>query len=342
VVCFASDRDAQAAAHLEQCLERRPNNPVLRGQLAGCLVALRLYSQALQQTDRALEGAPDLAEFYRSRAFIRARLKEKGALDGDVRRFEVLSRILPRAFWSKALVEDSLTVSSRRVLALPVSQDGEVPFARPGRDGPTEEIQPDEIDVRAQLARAFSQAGAPELAAAELDKILWLEPDHLAAREMRAELAIKAQRFDAARRDLDAVLNHPGLIEYLGQNPQRFQPFYDNTTRLYLLSGRLEEARTVARRARDLAVILKRHYGASQYYLARVYAVSGRSEPHFIADAADQLFRAFLANPDFQKWYRQDSWFDPVRSQVDAELGQRPDPVELHRDRAQRLHPVEH
>jgi serine/threonine protein kinase len=338
VVSYGQGGLARAAAHLEQCLRRRPDNPVLRGQLAGCLEALDQYHEALQQSDRALERAPDIAEFYRTRAFVRAKSGEIGKLPDDLRHFEMLSQTLPHTFWGIVRPGASLETSTQYVLEFPTALGGESRFIRGAHHDEIGEIPPDEINARARLAKAISDAEAPELATAELDKVLLLEPDHIAAREIRAEQAIKSQQFDAAQRDLDRVLNDPGLIEYLRENPQRFQPFYDNTTRLYLLNGKVEEARVIARRARDFALILKRHYGASQYYLARVYAVSGRSDPQFIKDAADQLFLAFVANPDYQKWYTQDSWFDAVRVQVNAELKQRPDPVEIHRRRTS--HPL--
>src|SRR5207249_4939809 len=100
VVAYRLGRSAEAAAHLEQCLERRPKNPVLRGQLAGCLMRLGYYDEALTHCDQALQDAPELAEFYRTRAFIRAKLRQTRGLDQDIRHFELLSRILPRTFWS--------------------------------------------------------------------------------------------------------------------------------------------------------------------------------------------------------------------------------------------------
>ena len=49
----------------------RPDNPAIRGYRAACLAWLDRYPEALQECNVALTGAPDLAELYRTRAFIR-------------------------------------------------------------------------------------------------------------------------------------------------------------------------------------------------------------------------------------------------------------------------------
>jgi hypothetical protein len=181
------------------------------------------------------------------------------------------------------------------------------------------DIPPEEIPVRAQLALRIYQAGELDLAKAELDKILMLQPDHIAARMMRVELAIETRRFDAAQRDFDAVLNHPRLVDYLRDNPNPFVPFY-NISRLYLCAEMLPEARRVARAALDFSIFLKKDCGRSHFYLARVEAVAARTDPGLIEGASNQLFKAFQAHRDFQRWYQREDWFDPVRIAMDAEL----------------------
>ena len=70
------------------------------------------------------------------------------------------------------------------------------------------------------------------------------------------------------------------------------------------MAGRADEARTVAERARDLAIRLDHDSRPAHFNLARVYAVLGQSDPDLIQEAAKQLYRAFIAHPDFQRWYR--------------------------------------
>ena len=87
----------------------------------------------------------------------------------------------------------------------------------------------------------------------------------------------------------------------------------------------------MAQTARDFSYHLKRDIGLSQFYLAKVYAVNGRSDPRYIKQAAEQIYRAFVANPDFKQWYQGDRDFDPVRTQIDAALQQMKDPAEVRR-----------
>src|SRR5262249_28078293 len=141
----------------------------------------------------------------RTRAFIRARLKETRGLDTDIRHFEVLSRILPRAFWGGTAILARLAEGSA------------------GRRDATEigEVAPEELDARTVLATEVSDAGDWELAEAEFGKVLLVDPDHLAARFLRAIGAVKAQDFDQAQPDLEVVLCHSDLLEYLRGDPLR-------------------------------------------------------------------------------------------------------------------------
>ena len=86
----------EAQRHLERCLKRRPQNAVLHIFLAGCQQELGQFPEALEECNLALEFAPDLAEWYRSRAFIRAASGQTIGLSDDIQHFELLSHILPR------------------------------------------------------------------------------------------------------------------------------------------------------------------------------------------------------------------------------------------------------
>ena len=309
VASYGLDRTAEAAGHLEQCLERRPENPVLQGQLAGCLMRLGKHQQALERCNQALEGAPELAEFYRTRAFIRAKLRQTTGLDKDIRHFELLSRMLPRTFWGGTALLARLT---------------EGPAGR-GDKVEVVEIPPEELDARTVLATEIFDAGDRELAATEFAKILLVEPDHLAARFARGIRAVKAGDYDQARRDLDRVLYHPDLLVYLRDNPGRWRQLRE-VANLYLERGRVEEARALARRDLDLAIDLKddrglsQYQGMSHYQLAQVQAVAGRTDPPAITEAAQQLARAFRAHPAYRQYYQRDRRFDPVRTRLDAAL----------------------
>jgi serine/threonine protein kinase len=72
VVSFRLRQWSEAASHLNDCLRRRPGNAALRGQYASCLWELGLLDEALNQCSRTIESAPDQAEFYQERGFVRA------------------------------------------------------------------------------------------------------------------------------------------------------------------------------------------------------------------------------------------------------------------------------
>jgi hypothetical protein len=142
---------------------------------------------------------------------------------------------------------------------------------------------------------------------------------------LRVEEAIAARRFDAARSDLDAVL---GRLQREGPVRDRKVALQRllNVTILYLKAGKVDDARIVAERARDVATELGDLIASSHYQLARVYAVLGASDPDLIDQAAEQLFQAFIADPNLLQFYHGESpQFDPVRTRIDAALGRRKD-----------------
>ena len=330
---FGQGDSSGAAHHLTQCLKRRPGNAVIQAQLSGCLIALKQYPQALELCDRALERAPNYAELYFTRAFARAASQQTGGLIDDLRRFEMFRGILPRSFWDGAEAEDPVkdAGSIATVSRFPMATDDRPSLARRlGRDEAAG-IAPEEVEARAALAGILRQDGLFPLAGAEAEKILVIQPDHIPARLLRVEQAIAARRFDAARSDLDAVLGLPELEDYVRDDNGSLNLLMDITL-FYLMAGRADDARTVAERTRDLAIQFRRDVGWSHFNLAMVYAALGESDPHLIDEAAKQLFRAFIAHPDFQQLYRRETrWFDPVRARIDAALGRMEDPAVVRR-----------
>ncbi len=312
-MCYGLGRISEAAGHLEQCLQRRPQNPVLLGQLAGCLIALKRHPEALQLCDQALELAPEQAEFYRTRAFIKAKLGQTGDLADDLGHLGT---------WRQTGDSPS-SQDYRERLSLEEWPIDRWP-AQLGSRGEVEAIRPEEIETRLELTDAIRDAGDSALAKTELDQIRRINPDDFRTRMKRVEYAIKDQHFDDARRELDAVLNHPGLLDQLCQiSPNGFTPFFMVTHR-YLKEEKVEEARMVAERAKDLAIHFERDFAKSQYNLAQVYAVMGRrSDPRFIKEAATQLSDAFATLPYLRQWYRADRWWlYSERTRLDAALRQ--------------------
>jgi len=331
---------AEAAGHLEQCLKLRPANPMLHNDLAACLMELDRNREAFQESEKAIEGAPDLAEFYRTRAYIRTTL---GPTDGpslaeDLQHFEILSRLLPRGFLSEPFADPDQPSSSPTPpkSRFPASLDlGTLVSNQPAElDGHGRKVELDsqELFARARLALRIGEAGELDIAAFELGKILILEPDEIAVRMSRAILSIDTRRFEAAQRDLDALLTNPRLIEHIQKEPAFIREFH-YASRRYCLNGKFQEGRAIARRALDLAITLRLPRGESHYNMARAYAMSARIDPKFIAGAADQLYLVFVASPFNNRNYTMDPAFEPVRYQIDAELRKKPDPTELYQQR---------
>ena len=161
-MCFRLDRNAEAADHLRQCLKRRPENAVLRVQLAACLSLINQLDEALRECDQALEGATELADLFQNRAFIRAFSRRTEGIAEDIEHFELLSHTLPRAFWGRRSLAQGNPPEQRPldVLDLPSSAGfGSHPTGRVVRLGPevdTDDVDfdADELNARYALARS--------------------------------------------------------------------------------------------------------------------------------------------------------------------------------------------
>jgi len=330
--------------------------------LATCLLQLGLRDDALQlgllddalhECSRALDSAPDYAEFYRSRAFIRVSLDQTEGVKDDLRQYELLRRFLTRGFFRNPPGQGAgnplpATVpASQRALDLDfnpgfTAQPGD-PLVEP------EEIEPDELDARAALALSIitkagtnkfrdeaaetdlttprAHASTPDalaIASAELEKILTLDPQHLIARMMRMMQSLEQGHLQEARNDLDLVLNHPNLIAELRKNPQVFRFLYLAAQR-FARYGLIAEALRIADMAVACSIELKQYQGRSHYYKAMVLSVAARSDWTQVALAAKQLQLAIHANDRFKEWYQGDKHFDPVRMRINAALDRLPE-----------------
>ena len=293
-------------------------DPMLRGQLAACLTLLDRNPDALGLCDRAVEMAPNHAEFYRTRAIIRANLGQADGSAHDIDQFEMLDHLLPvDPLWSADLAYSRDDHHGPKYLAELAMEPWS---SRLGIGDESGDHPPEDIDFRLRLSEAIHKSGDYVGARAELDRTLAFEPDHLPTRMKSVEYAIDAHQFDAARRDLEAILNHPGLLDHLRKTPDRFVPLFLMTYG-YLKSSRVADAQLVAQRAAELAGQIGRDLDKCQYNLAQVYAVKGRTDTRFIKEAADQLSRAFVACPYLRQWYQDDSWYlNSVRVPLDVEL----------------------
>ena len=232
---YGLDRFAEAVNHLHQCIQRRDRNSVLSGQLAGCLMKLGCYDEAIKECNRAIAGAPDYAELFRSRAWIRVASGKTEGLAEDIQHFELLSGRLPRSLlcnlptpWA---MEGGRPTSPTRpnFWTMPTALDIETRranwTAEFEAEGKNREVDADDLDARAVLAVSIRQAGEFELASAELEKILILDPDHILGLWMHALEAIEARQFDRAKRDLECAPGPSGADRILPQKPRVHQHF---------------------------------------------------------------------------------------------------------------------
>jgi hypothetical protein len=269
----------------------------------------------------------------------------------DIQNFELLSNLLPRSFWgqTRRAGEDggSHQSSPHSVLDFPANLTAASRFGEGAALGKATwkngEIDQDELVARASFASMLREANEPVLAKVEFGKILALDPDHIGARMTRARQSIEADRLDEAFPDLEFVLNHPGLLDYLRNEPLLLSSipgpsnslitYLHYVSRHYCQRGQFDKGRTIARRVLEVATLLNRPLAASHYNLARVNVLAAPIEPNFIENAAKQLYRAFAAHPMYRRNYEQDLAFDVVRVQIDAILDQKPDPNEHYQRR---------
>jgi tetratricopeptide (TPR) repeat protein len=311
------ERMADTVVHLQACLEKRPNNPVLRGQLAGCLVRLGHFEDALEQCNLAIAGSPDFAEFYRTRAFIKVALGESADLAEDLRNFEIRSGVLPRR-----ILGDSLFTVAAPFATAAVGGHADLMPQVKRFSTPVRPVDRAELDARACLAKAIQlEIHDFDVANSEVNKILILDPDHLMALAFRATQSAENADFDAVRRDLDRLLNHEDLYDYTREHPDLIRQLTIISSHL-LLRRQTELAAVAASRAREVSRQLKdrwklsAHVGLSHYALARVYAVMGQNDPDSLDRCGRELYRAIRANEEFRTFFLKDKYFAPVRERL--------------------------
>lgn len=300
---------AAAADHLEACIARRPENPALRSQLAGCLYDLHRFDEALEQCDRALELDRDHAESYRTRAFIRGRLGQVDGVKADVRRFEVLTRHRGKVpLWGLRIDLGF----ARRPGEAPDRDiaDGDLPRRLLAAD-------PEDVDLRTALALQSLKAGDREAALAGLDEVLETNPDHLRARYLRAGLLLKIRR-DKAEGDLSYLLGHPRFEEMVRESDVTLHAFHYDSW-LLLQGHETGKALQVALRGLAYADRFKKMQGEAHYALACIHAVAGRSDPDQLPLVAAHLRDAFRHHPKFlREWFGPDPTFDDDRGEIEG------------------------
>jgi tetratricopeptide (TPR) repeat protein len=297
--------------------------------LASCLRELGRLDDALEACNQALQLAPEHAEFYRSRAFIRVEKGQTQELASDLHQFETLRRVLPRNILRdprlQTVNDDGQSGVVRLQQALQVVDDQES-SSNPGRRlGHLEDVDAADLEVRTFLAETIQKTGDTALAAAEIDKVLELDPTNLRARATRMMLELDSGERQEARSDLNFVLNHPDLDDYLLVDSVE-SGFFINATRKFASRHLVDDALQIADKLLTRRIDLGQYRGRFHYTKAVVHGVGGRSDLTHLELAARQLKFAFMANARYKEWYQRDPLFDPVRVQLDALIEELLDP----------------
>ncbi len=332
-----------AAEHLRRCVDRRPNNPALRVQLAALLLKVHRDTPqwlprppagaALAECERALALDPDYAEAKATRAMILQASGQAESVEADLDRFAVLAKFRNPA-------ETPMLRLKSRFYYGPnyrARSDAEKGLARQALDA-----DPGNHEDRALLAAGLAFDGEPEDAVAEFDRVLRADPAHLRARYQRAA---QVHRLDPRRAiaEYAAIIEEPRFEELFREEPLAIRAFHHVATAL-LLAGKLDEARAVAERAlahanrsgsfRDEVVFARQNAtdpvaysarGESHYLLARVHAVAARTDRDRLRPAVESLGRCFAIHEKFQKeWFAKDRLFDGVRDEIGERMGAGP------------------
>ena len=345
-VCFALGDHDEAVAYLGRCVERYPGNSVLRLQYAGCLWAratvsgaratsllektqsadpvqsprisapaatvsllekARSLEEAAAQYDRAQDLDPDFSETYLSRAFLRMELGQADEFLNDLNRFEVLAGLRRRPTSPFPSVLDLGGSSTAAV------HPGNLPAERPSS------LDPDEVTIRVRFANFLARMGRNDLAVAQTDRALALDPDHLLARYTRAVLRSKAG-LDGAGGDVVLVAEHPDAERLVGSNPDAVEAFLYATNHL-LRTGRADEALRVARRGAQFAARtdLGSWRGVLRFNLAQALLHASNGDPSLLRQAFEELDAAHHLAPAFvREQVARDPAFDVLRKMFGA------------------------
>jgi serine/threonine protein kinase/tetratricopeptide (TPR) repeat protein len=294
---------ATAVEYLDFCVARRPSNPALRTQIAGCLFHLGRLDEALAQCNQALALDPEFREAYRTRAFLWEGLGHTDHLQSDLNRFALLTRSQGQApFWK---------------VRFDLSQADSAFETPEGLDLPPRILaaNPEETDVRALFADRLAVRGRTDEALAEYNHVLNQDPDHLPARYRRGMLLCGLDH-DAATRDFSTLIEHPRLEELLRQDATAIRSFH-HVSWHYLLKGQVSEAVAIAQRGVDHAGSLAEPHlrAESHYALARALTLAARTDPALLSRAADHFRQARddYGQPTFDREFQDDPLIESLR-----------------------------
>lgn len=283
-VAFALNDARAAADHLNACVRARPDNAILRHQLAGCLYACRAFSEAEEQYAKAQALDPDNAETYLARTFLRVTLKQPQNFFADYTHFLVLTGRSP----------SEPDHAPRLNLSGPPEKSEE---SRPSRT--SDVVDPDEARIRFHFAKAFFDGGQDRLALRETEHALASDPSHLEARYLHGIL-LQRLGLPGYHRDFEQVARHPKLEESLrkARGGPILYSLHVTTSRL-INEGQFSEALQLARRGMELSSRHKAMPAGSRLNLALAMISSVGDDRELRAEALEHLIEAHRLDPKF-------------------------------------------
>ena len=160
-------------------------------------------------------------------------------------------------------------------------------------------------------------SGARTAAAAQLDKVLALDPGHFAARRVRMMQLLQEGRIKEAESDLELVLNHPDLAKHLKNDPDEEFEFFRLAARRFARDGFFDDALQISEKMVFLSRKYELHRGRALFAGATILAMGAQEDPGRLERAVYLLQKAFQANVRYWEWYQEETAFDRVRSLID-------------------------
>jgi serine/threonine protein kinase len=350
VVAERINEYVESVRHQRYCIGRSPDNPALHAQLASKLFCAARdmrqefkhdpFAEALQESDRALKLDPDFVPAYRIRAYLLNITGQAAAVQADLGRYIVLSRRLgsaPAAFLRGSLVSPGNNHFFKSL------QDQQT-LERLSRE--VLESDPNNPEIRTNLALLLKKAGRNSEALEEYDRVLKADPDRLRARYDRATL-IHLKDSDSAIKEYGRLIEHPQFEEFLCDNPIAMRTYHYVATDL-MERGKIDEAIAVmerclvlVNRSKALAIetLKSRQWlsytplapkGETYYVLARMHYAGSTlvtNDPekrrHHFDRTIEYLKLAISHTPDLRDHaFVKDRLFDDSRAEIIRRIDQ--------------------
>ncbi|CAN5836900.1 hypothetical protein BH23PLA1_BH23PLA1_33580 [soil metagenome] len=297
-----------ADQHLTFCLTRRPDSPAIHMLRTTCLDAMGRHDEAREACEKALVLAPNSEEALKIRVIIEARAPDPLPTELIIARFRLMTK-----------ARGHLPVLLLNWEAKPPSM---------GRAEQVKDIaqqilatNPENLDVRFNLAAHHHMLDQRQEALEEYSKILEQCPSYLPARFNRAILLQREHRLEEAILDYTQIIDDARLDDLMWRTRNQAIVAFHVVAADRFRRGRLDDALHLASRGLDQAERAGDMRGESHYSLARAYAMSARHDPTLLRKSEHHLRAAKAINPRFiVERLKNDPAFDGLVGALPVEL----------------------